>query len=511
MREPLLDALISPGLAKLRSFRRSADPDAEKIVILQDVYPSLQVQRNIPQICRDLAAGAGVRLIAVEGPCGPVQLPPEASSPMDVFQRYPQLSGAAANALLLRLPEVVIEGVDDPRMHEESRQAQRYLEEHRGLCKEVFACVVEELSALQVRVYPPEITELRRSVVRLFGRRTGLTKQMSLVKSAAASLGIDLSQFPSFHAFDEALRLEREFDLESAERERTLLVQRFVHALFDSLEPDAAGRVPEERCAAVLRFWMRRSGIVDEEMQRNLQLRGLATVLEECRDALLGWVINTALEAREDQSAGAQRPILEAMLQLLDDLGLPKGELPDIELYMRYLTVTMKDIDPNALLRELPQWSQLLVEALPSPEARELRQLEDELDLVRLGVRMELSPELAESAPLDAGALRSLLARLAALGGSSLPGLAERLAGALSAASVFYTRSLARGGVMGRNTLAAMQRLRTDRAVLIAGGFHPRTITKSLEDERRVSWSILTPELRLDEEPSLIPGETDPG
>jgi hypothetical protein len=51
---------------------------------------------------------------------------------------------------------------------------------------------------------------------------------------------------------------------------------------------------------------------------------------------------------------------------------------------------------------------------------------------------------------------------------------------------------------MARRTLELMRERGEDRALLVAGGFHERAITRAFEDARRVSWSVLmaTPDLK---------------
>jgi hypothetical protein len=47
---------------------------------------------------------------------------------------------------------------------------------------------------------------------------------------------------------------------------------------------------------------------------------------------------------------------------------------------------------------------------------------------------------------------------------------------------------------MATNTIARMRSQGDDRAVLVAGGFHERAITRTLEEYRHMSWSVLTPQ-----------------
>jgi hypothetical protein len=514
MHEELLDVMISSKLARVAGGHHGNGFNGSKLIVLQDVYPNSDVHRALPEICQTLVKSGGIRLIAFEGACGAIELPPHVETREQVLALYSGLSMAAINTVLLRPAHVRMVGVDELARQKACRGAQRHLVENERVLYRAFVPIIDRLRQAQV-LYPPELADLRRVTLDIYGERQNLTQQVSAVKRAAAALRVDLRQLSSFTAFDELLAQERCIDFEVAAQQRSQLVRRWGEVLGEATESDPLGNVDANRCAALLRAWMRLNEIADPELMRAIELRGVGGVVSECHDAMLTWSTKLAQDIRtgHTESADGQGTLLGQMLELIRALDMNVEEYDMIERYARYLDGASRGLNHHALLQEMRQWAELLVDAEGSREVRALFELEAQLDLTWRALGMHLTPSQAEAVMLHADTLDrnveqldGLCALIPTASANSTIVDRERLRRGIEAAATFYELSLARGQCMVANTLDAMRQDRTDRAILVAGGFHTRMIEKRLEDESECSWTVISAQLRMpDDAPASDP------
>jgi hypothetical protein len=153
------------------------------------------------------------------------------------------------------------------------------------------------------------------------------------------------------------------------------------------------------------------------------------------------------------------------------------------------------------LLREMVEAFRTLTDSVGSEGATRLREVEDRLETYYLGLRLSLqagTPGVDRFRPGDLTAAVEQLAGLARQRASDR--VREVLAAVdrgLTAVAAFYTSSLARGRQMAERTVALIDQLRDDRAALVVGGFHVRSVTRAFEDFRALSWTVIIPTTSL--------------
>jgi hypothetical protein len=256
-------------------------------------------------------------------------------------------------------------------------------------------------------------------------------------------------------------------------------------------------------CVSAVRFWATLIGVSNAELDAAFDARGVAAVLAECKSDLVSRVLRNAATVRHSGTASPeQNRFHEELLALASAVGMKTDDLLALRAYFDYVRVTAEGIDAQALLRESAQWAILMVERTKTqPQAQGFCAVEGRLNAYLEAILLKLPPDRAEQLDLQRDAFRDVFTDLRQFSPGDDYGALEQEIGALdaalSAAKEFYDTSLVRGGHMAREAVKAMRAKRVDRAVLVAGGFHPRSITASLEDERSVSWGVITPHFEL--------------
>ena len=494
----------------------AAGLNAHKLVILQDVYDSPEARQHIPAMCQALTEAAGIGVVALEGATGEVSIPVTVDTLRGALDYYPGLSVAAINTLFRHFRDVRFEGVDDMSLHKQGRAAQTYLGENRRKLSNALAPLLEWALRAQ-RLYSEDIASLRRSVLKIYGEKGTLTERVELVRRIAGELGVDLRQLTLFDAFQTTLRVERTLDFALVKEQRSSLLRRWVEQLAEAVTPDSAECLDSTSSAGLLTFYARYFSIPAPEMLRAIELRGLATVLDECNDTLKRWTLSTALDLSETGESNQMSSgiLLGSMLDALRAMGRDVDDLDQLAAYAEYVRLAQHGIDRHALLQELPQWSELLVDAhaRQAPGSRDLIEIENSLELLVGGLRLSLSPEAAEKIELQRATLEDVLQRLDRLcpiegGVASFWTEIAVIAKGLERAEVFYRTSRQRGEAMARGATRLFTQHKTDRAILIAGGFHTRSVEDALEDLPQLSWSVISPNVRV---PHTRDDETDDG
>ena len=137
------------------------------------------------------------------------------------------------------------------------------------------------------------------------------------------------------------------------------------------------------------------------------------------------------------------------------------------------------------------------------PKGAGLWQIEERLDWLFRALCLEVPANEAEVADLTLGRFTEIVEALLALAGQPLSGdmraQLKNLDQMLGTADEFLRLSWERGSLMATRTLDKLEELGEDRALLVAGGFHTRAITQTLERTADVSWSVVAPSPDLSE------------
>jgi hypothetical protein len=496
MRDALLQIALSSNVVSGQVYYRTTDLSDEKLIIMADVYTSDEVQANIETTVRSFVTSAGVRLIAVEGCEGPIS-----PGMLDELRAKGAVSKGVLRVLEAEGAAISMHGVDDMQKHLAAQAASRLLTE----AKEQLRARIAPIRTLHLRaqeaLYPEDVRRMRATPLGASGEGGSMSQRTKLMLDAAAARNIAMP--PSLRLFAQALEIEDTMQWDRVHRERDIMVRRLAQRVMFWLRPDRDRLVNlrEHRAGGFLEFWARQTGMSQPELEQAIEQRGLNVVLVECRDWLRDWLMRRGMDFRLglSETGSGHGEFFREIFDLCDRVGIPYVDLQALGGYVRYVAAA-DNIDRRGLFNELKLCPELIVRALQSAPALWLYETEDQLDLFLGAALLHLSPEEAARVSWATGQFTILVHGLidkvpSAAFTDELRDSTNLFEAAVAQARVFYESSLERGQVMARRTLELMQAAGIDRAVLIAGGFHPPTIARALEDHRRVSWTILTPHI----------------
>jgi len=275
-------------------------------------------------------------------------------------------------------------------------------------------------------------------------------------------------------------------------------ISRIVDRAFGwfSVSGPGAVEIDLEKASPILQFWIDSIGMPADDLTRRLARAEAEVILATCRDWYQRWLARGLREQRETGSYGAA--FLDELMRFALLTDVEYFDLHELRKYVSYVR-TAEHVPPERVEAELHACSFALMEATGSSEARQLFELERRLDIVHKALRLESTPMDFEVAHLRPDDLLDLVEEIGRLAGTpvtpSLWDACSAVSPLIENATGFVDCSRKRGRHMADRTLEVMAACGVDRALLVAGGFHTQSITRSLEDERRVSWSVLSPDL----------------
>jgi hypothetical protein len=498
MIEPLLGVSIPAETASAGKFHRAGDA-AEMVLLLQQVFDNVCAQQNLADVCRLCANQAGVRLVAVEGADHEL-LPMQ--PPKSIRHWIEMASPVSAGVLHLQASEpdlIDVWGVDEMDLNKQSQGAMIRVMQNSSIRDGAFALLRPLLVTAQQRIYGKDVGSLRMNMLSVYGVRAGIGKQIEMLETAAAQTGLDLRAFPLVRRFGEIQVKEKEINSGQVQSQTVQFMKRLQEKLFDWVKPVSRTHVDIDlqKAKPVMEYWMEMTGVTAEEMDQNVERRGLESTILECKQ----WLENSIIEeARRQgvQGQGTPHIFYEEMMRLALRLGVSFFDLRDF----RELIAINRDMQAikRGILDEVKVASRAVVEKLGSA-AIEFLQLEERLDLFYRALRLEVPPGEAEAAEINADSFHKLLESLKTTAGVRLSETEDlrRMDQALADAANFLQLSKKRSRHMATRTLELMHERGDDRAILVAGGFHERAITRAFEDARGVSWSVLAPTPDLSE------------
>ncbi len=501
MIEPLLGIAFEDRLAMARRHYRAAN-GRETVILLEQVYDNVRAQENLEQVCRLCAGQAGIRLVTVEG--SDTQLAP-LTRRQSVEELINSNSQVSAGVLHLQQSDpglIEVFGVDEMTMNRRSQTAMITVLQNASLREKVFSVLRPVLAAAQKRCYGDAVARLRGGSLKLMSADLSINQQTALIKKSAGEVGLDLNDYPQVRRFDEIRLKEKQLRYWLVRIQMAIFVRRVHQRIFSWYKFVGKNQleINLEKAKPVLEYWMEATGIAPEELDQNVTRRGLESVLLECKRWFENW-ISASTRQRGVSSGEGSHVYLEEMIRLALRLDVDFFGLRDFREYVAINrdTASLK----LGLLDEIAVVSRELIGRLPNPDSMALFELEESLDLYYRALRFELTPSDAETAEIDPGKFASLITDLEKLAGMPLPPDirtdVEGLGRILAEAELFLKLSRQRGDHMVQRTLELMHERAEDRAVLVAGGFHGRAITRSLEDSHGVSWSVLAPTPDLEE------------
>lgn len=512
MIDPLLATELPDDLVLLGAHREGSGSGA-KVVVVGQVYDNVQAQTFLAELCLHLAEQAGVRLVAVEGEDGRVEPGPSdvgVAAPTAAAARETlrpvvaslvaadsQVSAGVLAALRGRPDDLEVWGVDAMDRVAPSQVAMVHVLAGRERRDRALAGLREVVRRAQRAAYPSGLAQIRYAELSIAETRPSLAERADRLRAEAERSGMELAGFPWLRRFVEIRREEKRVRTRTVERQQVRFLERLAEGLFAWARVEGNRvTVDPARLQPVLEYWFEKTGTTRSELDRRVAAAGWEPPLLELRAWIQGWL---ATSARRAQGAGSH-VFQEELMRLALRLGVPFFDLRDF----RRSVAMSRDLE--ALKRTLPDEMAAATRALverSSARARELWELEERLDWLCRALHLEVPADDAELAGLNESALLEIVEALAGIGGSPIgPDLRVSIAGLedlLASARTYLAHSWERGRHMAARTVELLEELGEERAVLVAGGFHTRAITRTLEDEPDASWAVLYPQPDLAE------------
>lgn len=502
MREPLLDVTLPSKVATLDAWRRSADPDAEKVVIVPQVFDSFICQAGIVLICGTLAKSSGVRLITVEGADGSVEADSERRGITALIQETSNDVSAGVVSLLGGPwgPYVRARGVDELNLKTESESVQVLLVAARARVYESFEIVRLLLTAARHRWYSSELAAVRESMI-LVDVGAGITfdAQLALIDAAAAATGVDVDAFPVLSSLRADHDLMAALDQERARTERGMFFTRIGERLDSWVRPAGHGEVhiDLEAVQPLFEYWMESIGYSEKEMREMVNQRGLELMLVDCRNWYWSWFARSRIPELVEGERWEPR-FHEELMRLALRAGVP---FFDLEHYRRAVALSRIRHDDAGRLRRLSREMTTLCRTLANHAAaangKQLFEVEERIDSIYRAVTLAISPERLAVSDLTPGAftraVQDLISLAVGADGDAALAAAKRIEVLLKWARRFFECAVGRTYHMAKRTLQLMRENGEDRAVMVVGGAHPQGVERALEEQPGVSWSVVRP------------------
>jgi hypothetical protein len=496
MREPLFDIAIPSPVASLSGHYAAEDGSGPKLAIVLQVYSDAGQQKNLAEVCRLLAKESGVRLVAVENAASEIRPQPDAVS-VDTLLATSSISAGAMSLLNSGAAPIEVFGVDDMERIERSHADMAHLTGLAGMRESGFKAIRSWLEEIQPGFYAPPVAKLRRAGLKLYGQTASISEQAALIQESASALGVDLMEYPAVARFLEVGSKERQINARRAEQQKAEFVKRIGARLSSWYKSGGRNRIEIDlkKVEALLEYWMETTGQPAAEVEQKLRLGGAEPVFLSMKEWYKDWLLDSATRRAD----GGAHVFFEELMRFALRAGVPYFDLRDF----RESIALQRDLEAikAGLSDEIADCIRLLTEKSGSGKAARFREIEEALDVLHRALALGVRPEEAETADIRGGALRDLLVETVNLSGIPFPpavfACIQPLDGGLEKAAEFLTLSRERSGHMVARTLALMAERREDRAILVVGGFHRRAITRALEDDRKVSWSVITPSVQL--------------
>lgn len=506
MIEPLLSVTLPDRLVVGHDHQHAPQAE-EKVIVLGQTYGNVSGQNNLAEACRVLGRDGSVRLIAVEGAMGPVQAPSRPASVAELVQTGSDVSAGVLSLLQESATAFEAWGVDDLDLVRRSHEAMARVNAVRSRVQRGFAAAGELHRLAQAAAYPPGIAELRAGSLRFTGRSIPLSRQVELLSEEAARAGVPLSGFPAIQSFQALRRDEARLRPRRVQRQAEKFLDRLFSRVYGwfRLPPRWRRRsgptridIDLRKAQPVLEYWQEATGRSEKELHAALKEQGPEPVFLACKGWYEQWLPAAAQQRAALGQLGAAS-FWEELFRLALRLDVEFFDLLDLR-----RSVAMRRRMNSArqgMVDELAMAARSLAAGLGGAAA-ELLKLENRLDLLYRALRLEVPLAEVDEARFGAGELSEQLRALARLASRPLPSDLERdalaLDGALADAQEFWRLSVERGETMAERTVERLRQRPDDRAILVVGGFHDRTVRRALE-RAGVSWSSIAVQVDLSE------------
>jgi hypothetical protein len=461
-----------------RGEREGAEPRPEdqkpispKIVLhIRDAHCIYEAQMHIAQLIEHLVKRYNIALVAVEGSSGKLDAslltqyttPSVREQVLQSFMRQGRLTGSEYAAVIFGLP-VTLYGIEDPELYQKNLEAFRMLAPYRGKSTQVFNLLEQQLQDIEPHIYSKDLKEF-----------SGLVKEYESGEKPFDRYGFELLDFykrvagpndskefqesyPNVILFIEKSRLEKELDFKKVEEERTQFFN------------DAAAKLEGEK--------------LNRLVSKSLEFRlGRLSALE----------YYNYLEGMMKEVYGAE-------------FESSNFKYTNLKEFIEYEKLFSK-IQSKTLFNEFDQIRDVLYEKLiKSPQEKSFLVYSRTVKVLKRLYRSEMTQvELKDYvSKKDHFSLNGVIAFLKENSQKYNVRLRDgfrfidetKLKELIPAAENFYTFADERNEVIAGRLFDAMEKEKTNVAILVVGGFHTEAIKKALK-EKGLAYAVITPNIQ---------------
>jgi hypothetical protein len=496
MGETLLDVIIPSGIARVRKQYISWDNNAEKLIVLLQVYDNILAQENIFSVCNLFVNETGMRLIGVEGSDKELQSVPNKTSIKELILAS-EVSAGVLSLLNSESCDIDVFGVDNLNMIAESRKAMTDLWATSEVREKVFKVIRQLLHKAQNKFYPSSISRFRRGTLDLYGEKIALKEIIMNIQESAQIVNMDFDNFPNIKQYINIESREKKFNRNRADKQKIEFINRLLKKLSSWYKVVGKNKVNInlEKAMPILIYWMESTGQSEEELKRNIDRVGIEPVFLGCKEWIESWIVERIHRNASDRSF----LFFEEFIKLAIRIGVPYFDLVDF----REQVALNRDLEnlSNSLSNEISECIEILIKRIDNPGSFKFYNIENQFDFLYRSLRLSVPPSEAEFSNLEPKLLHNLLKDFQDLTEISCPvHIMDELnvfENAIGAVNIFLQLSKSRSKFMIDKILEIMRERNEDRAILVIGGFHEQNVTRTLEDFREISWSVMVPSLDL--------------
>ncbi len=421
------------------------------VILVQDAHCNFDAQTNIRKVIGALQNTYGLKLVALEGGAGeldllPLKAFPDAAVKEKVLMEYAsrgEISGAEMAAVLNPADSVYF-AIEDRAIYQENRKAFLEVDRNKDSQQKTLDELRRNLDRIRDSLWPPELKELDNKFQSHDRQGDDLLDYVRYLHDKAKAMGVSSEPYPSVSNLIRQFELEKEFDRDGPGSMSQLALD-FIHDAKDKIAPLVEGDQKAEFGSKAQAYQI-----------------GNISRLE----------------------------FVKYLVRLADELGLKLENQDSLRKTLRGLS-ELSEAQAPQFFEELEDWTQALKEKLfRNEDERILDKLYRNLRILeRLShleaTRKEVAHYRSHKPEFTPAFSRDFLKKFGEA--------AEDFN--FSAEERFYELALARDEVLFKNLRRVMGEKKISFAVAVAGGFHTEGLKQHLQREG-ISYAVVSPRIR---------------
>ncbi len=428
----------------------------ERIIFhIQDVHVNYEAQKSLANILEYLIKEYGLEVILVEGGItdkdfsyirewAPIE---ERREKAEELLKEGIISGETYVDIATDLP-LKFQGIEDKGLYESNMESYLKVESFRPDALNLIGIIKDNVERLKKFIYTRQLKEFDKYKSDYKSEKAELVEYFKYLDELASKEGVDLERFPNHRTLLEIAHLEKGIDFKKVEKERDNLIKRL-------------------------------TDILPKKNYNKLILK--------------------SIEFKEGKrSPGEFYSYLEG-LSIQQKINLKKYK--NLSFYTKYIS-TYERLEREKLFKEVNEIEDILSDVLcKNDQQKRLFMISKNLSILESLLRLKLTPEdydyyKTNKRDFDIKGWNDFLLRHSKRFriGVTIPRETSVIDGNFGTLESFYDVSFRRDEAFLRNSIKKMEKERARLAVLIAGGFHTKNLTR-LFTANDISYIVITPKV----------------